>query len=62
MQRSPWRESGVGVLLVIGVVVTVAWVYTVAPAQAATLERLVHLPDLCAPWRAYVQEHLHRRG
>src|SRR5499433_1899449 len=41
MQRSPWRESGVGVLLVIGVVVTVAWGCTVAPAQAAKLERLV---------------------
>jgi peptide/nickel transport system substrate-binding protein len=39
MQRSLWRGSVVGVLLVVGLVVTVA-VYTVAPAHAAKLERL----------------------
>ena len=40
MQRSLWRGSVVGVLLVVGLVVTVAWVCTAAPAHAAKLERL----------------------
>jgi hypothetical protein len=27
-----------------------------------TMQRLVQLPDLSAPWRAYFQEQLHKRG
>ena len=40
MQRSLWRGSGLTVLLVVGVLVTLAWVCRVAPAHAAKLERL----------------------
>ncbi len=40
MQRSLGRGSGRGVLLIVGLVVTVAWVGTAALAQAAKLERL----------------------
>ena len=40
MQRSLWRGSVAGMLLVMGVVVPVAWVCTAAPAHAAQLERL----------------------
>src|SRR5882672_6411926 len=40
MQRFLWRGSVVGVLLVMGLVVTVVWVCTAAPAHAAKLERL----------------------
>ena len=40
MQRSLWRGPGVGVLLVIGLVVTVAWVGMAAPVHAAKVERL----------------------
>src|SRR5262249_14197905 len=40
MPRSLWRGSVVGVLLVVGCVITVAWVGTAVPAQAAKLERL----------------------
>src|SRR5262245_55242296 len=40
MQRSLWRGSVVRVLLVVGLVVTIAGVYTATPAQAAKLERL----------------------
>src|SRR6266536_1942852 len=40
MPRSLWRGSVVGVLLVVGLVVTVAWVGTAAPAHAAKPERL----------------------
>src|SRR5262245_52476938 len=40
MQRSLWRGSVVGVLLVVACVVAVVWVGTAAPAQAAKLERL----------------------
>src|SRR5438094_5506430 len=40
MQRFLWRGSVVGVLLVMGLVVTVVWVCTAAPAPAAKLERL----------------------
>ena len=40
MQRLLWRGSVMGVLLVVGCVVAVAWVGTVAPAHAAKLERL----------------------
>jgi ABC-type transport system substrate-binding protein len=40
MQRSRWRGSVVGVLLVVGLVVAVVWVYTATPVHAAKLERL----------------------
>ena len=40
MQRSMWRGSAVGVLLVIGLVPTVVGEFTAAPAHAAKLERL----------------------
>ena len=40
MQRSMWRGSAVGVLLVIGLVATVVGGFTAAPAHAAKLERL----------------------
>src|SRR6266702_5298548 len=40
MQRFLWRGSVVGVLLVMGLVVTVAWVCMAEPAHAAKLERL----------------------
>src|SRR5256712_5195238 len=40
MQKFLWRGSVVGVLVVMGLVVTVAWVCTAAPAHAAKLERL----------------------
>src|SRR5882672_6006683 len=40
MQRFLWRGSVVGVLLVMGLVVTIVWVCTAAPAHAAKLERL----------------------
>jgi peptide/nickel transport system substrate-binding protein len=40
MQRSLWRGSVAGMLLVMGVGVPVAWVCTAAPAHAAQLERL----------------------
>ena len=47
MQRSLWRGSVAGMLLVMGVVVPVAWVCTAAPAHAAQLERL---KIAVAPW------------
>src|SRR6266700_2568459 len=40
MQRFLWRGSVVGVLLVMGLAVTVVWVCMAAPAHAAKLERL----------------------
>src|SRR6266568_5057585 len=40
MQRFLWRGSVVGVLLVMGLAVTVVWVCTAAPAHAAKLQRL----------------------
>src|SRR5262245_36315836 len=40
MRRSLWRESVVRVLLVVGLVVTVAWACMASPAHAAKLERL----------------------
>src|SRR5499426_490252 len=40
MQRALGRGSVVGVLLVVGCVVMVAWIGTAAPVQAAKLERL----------------------
>ena len=40
MQRSRWRGSVVGVLLVVGLVVAVVWVYKATPVHAAKLERL----------------------
>jgi ABC-type transport system substrate-binding protein len=40
MRRSPWRGSVVRVPLVVGLMVTVAWVCTATPAHAAKLERL----------------------
>src|SRR2546423_9872268 len=40
MERSMWRGSAMGVLLVIGLVATVVWGFTAAPAHAAKLERL----------------------
>src|SRR6266705_5718633 len=40
MQRFLWRGSVVGVLLVMGLVVTVVWVGMAEPAHAAKLERL----------------------
>src|SRR5215813_5634417 len=40
MRRSLWRGPVVRVLLVVGLVVAVAWVYTATPAHAAKLERL----------------------
>ena len=40
MQRSLWRGSWVTVLLVVGVLVTLAWIGSVAPAHETQLERL----------------------
>ena len=40
MQRSLWRGHVGGVLLVMALAGTVAWVCTAAPAHAAKLERL----------------------
>src|SRR5882672_9539644 len=40
MQRFLWRGSVAGVLFVMGLVVTIVWVCTAAPAHAAKLERL----------------------
>src|SRR4029453_57641 len=40
MRRSPWRGSVVRVPLVVGLMVTVVWVYTATPVHAAKLERL----------------------
>src|SRR5215813_6242237 len=40
MRRSLWRGSVMRMLLVVGLVVTVVWVYTATPVHAAKLERL----------------------
>ena len=37
-------------------------VYVHEQDDIATMQRLVQLPDLSAPWRAYFQEQLHKRG
>ena len=37
-------------------------VYAHEKDDVDTMQRLVQLPDLSAPWRAYFQEQLHKRG
>ena len=37
-------------------------VYAHEKDDVATMQRLVQLPDLSAPWRAYFQAQLHKRG
>jgi MOSC domain-containing protein YiiM len=37
-------------------------VYAHEKDDVDTMQRLVHLPNLSAPWRAYFQEQLHKRG